>query len=566
MKIEQAIHPWSNWIGDYTSTGHTIFTPGSKDDLIEIVNIAVNNNQRLRAVGAAHSSTSVARPDDILVNMDEMQGVLPLNYLKDSMEYKRDNLVRLHSGTRLKYANRVLLNDIDKAVANMGSFDWQTLIGAISTGTHGSSIYTGPMAESVCSIEMVTVMDVDGEPQVKMRRIEPGNGITDRVAFEREESKHNTELIQDDDTFYSCVVSFGSIGLVYSLTFDVLDKYWLTEKNEALEWNEVKKLLQQESLPGFEYKLPKILKDIYFWEFLVNCAETQGKKTTKNPMCFVRSREKTSAKVKPSDWKNRHEWPPRRDKANCINSIVEDLVRPKIDNASGKILGIKDIGNTIRNNFEKTAKKIPFEGDVDYSRNYWVLRREPDDTKPQEEPEPPPDAISNEIAVPLENTVAAVDMILDIMSRNKYFYPVPFGVRFVAPSRHFLAMQYDRPTCMIEVPMVLPNRTNKQAKEMSEFKKALEEIEKSLCYQKGHLGGRPHWGQYNSLNRNHLEKLYDKLPTFEMIYSRHNAFGTFDNDYTRQIGLKYIATLPSELEEVELEDEMPLYIAAEHVL
>lgn len=563
MTFTPALFGWENWIGDYTKGGLSITAPKTKQALIDIVELAVADGKRLRAIGAGHSTTSVARPDHILVSMDAMQGTLPLDYLKDRLAYKPDNLVRLHAGTRLKYANRVLLGD--KAVANMGSFDWQTLIGAISTGTHGSSIHTGPMADSVRSIEMVTVMDVDGEPQVGMRRIEPTDGITDRASFDRAFSRHKTELIQDDDTFYSAVVSFGSMGLVYSLTLEVLDEYWLTEKNEAVGWNEVKRMLRLETLDGFDYRLPAVLKNNDFWEFLVNAPEVQGKNTTNNPICLVRSRNRRGKASKPGDWKDKHDWPPRRIKSTCGQYFAEDYVRPKIGNESGKVLGIFDVGKKIRKNFEKTADKAPFEGDLSYSRNYWVLRRERDTTKPQEEPDPPPEAISHEIAVPLDKTIQAVEMILDIMARNQYFYAVPFGVRFVAPSPHYLAMQYDRPTCMIEVPMLLPKRDNNRAEDMGDIKKALEALEKALCYAPGHLGGRPHWGQYNCLTRENLPDLYDKLPVFESIYAKHNAFGTFDNLYTRQIGLKP-NLVPLEEEEESEVDWTPLRIATAHVL
>lgn len=549
---------WSNWIGDYDSTGISMEVPRTKADLVQIVASAVANGQRLRAVGAGHSTTSVARPDDVYVTLDEMQGTLPVDHLDPSLRADAPYFVRLLAGTRVKYANRVLLGD--KAVVNMGSFDWQSVIGALSTGTHGSSLYTGPMAESVRSIEMVTVRKVDGQAEVRLRRIEPTHGITDPDAFVRDEDEHDTELIQDDDTFYSAVVSFGTIGLVYSLTLEVTDEYWLKEDNRAIEWNDVKDLLRLESLDGFDYRLPRVLKDNRYWEFLVNAPEAQGKDATKNPMCFVRYRNIVDKKARPSDWKDKYEWPPRRVESSNLQQFVEDHVRPSLDSENGTILLFIDIGNTIRKRFEKDADAPPFDGDVNYSRNYWVLRRERDDTKPQEEPDKPPLAISAEIAVPLENTVAAVDRILDIMARSDYFYAVPFGVRFVAPSEHYLAMQYDRPTCMIEIPMLLPISTDKREEQLHDFKAALQDLEDALCYDPGNLGGRPHWGQYNTLTHDRVADLYPKLPEFERVYSEHNAFGTFDNMYTRQIDLIRSEVAP------KIDTRIPLRIAAEHVL
>ncbi len=69
----------------------------------------------------------------------------------------------------------------------MGSFDWQSLIGAACTGPHGSGMSLGPIADSIISIDMVTVRSVDGQPDVRMRRIEPADGLTDRALFEAAE-------------------------------------------------------------------------------------------------------------------------------------------------------------------------------------------------------------------------------------------------------------------------------------------------------------------------------------------------------------------------------------------
>lgn len=542
--------PWENWIGDYRATDARLRTPASAQEMIDLVSEAVASGKRIRAAGASHSTTSVARPDHFWVQLDEAQAVLPLEHVKGSRESDARNYVRIDAGARLKTVNRVLLGD--KAVYNMGSFDWQSLIGAISTGTHGSGIRLGPIADSVVSIDMVTVRSVDGAPDVRMRRIEPKDGLTDPWSFAAAEP--DMELIQDDDVFFSVVVSFGCIGLVHSLVLDVRDAYWLNEINEAMRWADVKELLTCDA-----GTLPKVLTSNRHWEFVVNGAETRGDDATTNPMCLVLRRNVIETPAKPKDWDDRLAWPPLRTEEGSLQWLVETYVRPGIDNEDGKVLGLFDIGNLIADGFKNLAAEPPFEGGLNHSRNYWVLRRERDDTGPRDEPDPPPDAISCEIAVPVERTIEAVDRILRLMRDSKYFYATPFGVRFVAPSKHYLAPQYGRATTMIEVPLVLPNRAEKRADELPTFKKALADIEHLLCNADDGLDGRPHWGQYNTLHRARLER-YPKLPVFERVYSDHNAFGTFDNDYTRQIGLVRSATPAQEVDHPERR------IAIDHVL
>ncbi len=546
--------PWVNWISDYASAGVGRVAPSTPEELVEVVRQAVADGRRIRVTGAGHSTTSVARPDDVWVTLDQMQAVLPLEHVKSSRRDELDDYVRIDAGTRLKTANRVLLGD--KAVFNMGSFDWQSLIGAACTGTHGSGIELGPIADSIVSIDMVTVREVDGEPDVRMRRIEPADGLTDPGVFAAAEPE--MELIQDDDTFYSAVVSFGCIGLVHSIVLKVRDAYWLNEINEAKTWFEVREtaaVRRRRGAPVGAVRQPAL-------GARGQCGADQGPGRDVQPDVHDPSTQRGAAKTKPADWKDRHDWPPRRDQTSLFQRAAEDLIRPSIDDANGSILLVVDVGDRIAKNFENSADKPPFEGDVNYSKNYWVLRRERDDTLPREEPERPPDAISHEIAVPVEHTVAAVDRILEVMRSSPYFYAVPFGVRFVAASEHYLAPQYGRDTCMIEIPLVLPNDYGKRTDELPTYKQALADIEESLCYGPDNLGGRPHWGQYNELNRERLVELYEKLPEFERVYSQHNAFGTFDNAYTRQIGL-----IRSDVPEAEPElDLTPLRIAVDHLL
>lgn len=58
----------------------------------------------------------------------------------------------------------------------------------------------------------------------------------------------------------------------------------------------------------------------------------------------------------------------------------------------------------------------------------------------------------------LSNIIDAVDEIFSCAARARakdVYFSSPFALRFVAESEALLAMQYDRPTCMIEVPMLV---------------------------------------------------------------------------------------------------------------
>ena len=58
-----------------------------------------------------------------------------------------------------------------------------------------------------------------------------------------QQNLHETgvELIQDDDIFYSAVLSFGSMGIIYSLVIEVEQLYYLRETKLQTTWEELKK-------------------------------------------------------------------------------------------------------------------------------------------------------------------------------------------------------------------------------------------------------------------------------------------------------------------------------------
>jgi hypothetical protein len=53
------------------------------------------------------------------------------------------------------------------------------------------------------------------------------------------------------------------------------------------------------------------------------------------------------------------------------------------------------------------------------------------------------------------------------------------------------------------------------------------------------LGGRPHWGQVNSLSafQGLLETMYPRYADWLQVYSQLNASGVFDSPFTDRVGI-----------------------------
>ena len=54
-------------------------SPGSKEEIVQIVRYAIDNGQRVRVVGAGHSRSDIALSDDIMISLHRYRGVVDLN-------------------------------------------------------------------------------------------------------------------------------------------------------------------------------------------------------------------------------------------------------------------------------------------------------------------------------------------------------------------------------------------------------------------------------------------------------------------------------------------------------
>jgi hypothetical protein len=192
--------------------------------------------------------------------------------------------------------------------------------------------------------------------------------------------------------------------------------------------------------------------------------------------------------------------------------------------------------------------------------SYVALRRlresQPD---PETPPDPPPPAISTEIAVPADQVPEAVEGVFEAVIDSDYEYHIPMGVRFVARGKHSLSPEYrgendrDVPVAKVEVPYtvgeykrlgymtaVFPKFKLGRQQMLGHAKNALGEIEDQLLTMsnRGQLDfARPHMGKTNTLSRSQLADLYDEFEMWEALHQEFDAFGTFDNAFTDRKGI-----------------------------
>src|SRR5205807_1829884 len=138
---------WSNWSGSVKSMPRQVVKPGNIDQLARLVRDYGRDGRHVRVVGAGHSFTPLVQSDDVLMSLDEMQGV-------ESVDTTAGRATVL-GGTRLKKLGGTLFEH-GVAQENLGDIDMQSISGAISTGTHGTGTRFGTLSTQVEGFTLVT--------------------------------------------------------------------------------------------------------------------------------------------------------------------------------------------------------------------------------------------------------------------------------------------------------------------------------------------------------------------------------------------------------------------------
>lgn len=140
-------HTWTNWSKLQRATPARVETPWTYTELQRVVQQAISQGRRIKAVGAGHSFTGIALADGIQLDLSHYTGVVALDPVRQQ--------VTLRAGTRLWQIPQ-LLADTGLALQNLGDINKQSLAGAISTSTHGTGLGFGGLASQVVGCELIT--------------------------------------------------------------------------------------------------------------------------------------------------------------------------------------------------------------------------------------------------------------------------------------------------------------------------------------------------------------------------------------------------------------------------
>ncbi len=471
---------WKNYSDTQIVQPLRQYQPESLEDIIEIVQEAEKHKLHVRAIGSGHSWSDVMVTPDFLVRPERLNKVIPLDTSLLKADVDTKTLFQVESGISIRELNKEL-DARGLALPNMGGYDAQTIVGVISTSTHGSGIQFGPLDQIIESLELVSEGGV-------VYRIEPANGITRPAAYKKKYP--DRQLIQDDDWFNAVVMSMGCMGIIYSVMLRVQEKFWLKEVRTMSSWSKVKK----------ELKKGDILQKNRHCELYISPYKETG-----DYPCLVTIRNiTTDIQSLSADKENRNFFsemlasiPQVRRFLNFMFNL-EPKITPGIIKSS--LEGLVDKGYT------KESYKVFHIGMASQIT-----------------------ALSQEIGFPMKEHkyIAAIDRLLEMVQEHEalgeWYHTASITIRFVKASNAFLSMMHGYDTCIVEIIMV---KDTYGAFEM------MHRYENEM-YK---FAGRPHWGQVNSLTYEAIQSLYPEFDKWLEVYNRLNQKGTFASPFTKRVG------------------------------
>lgn len=179
-------HVHYTWAKTFQSRPELYIKPQSLEEVQKVVTLARRCRRRLVVVGCGHSPSDITCSSSWMMNLDDYSKVLNVDKAKKTLV--------VEGGIRLRQLNTEA-NRHGLTMPNLGSIDEQSIVGAIATATHGSSLRHGLLSDSVRSLRIVLA-----------------NGEAVRCSKD-----------QSQELFRAALVSLGALGIIVEVEFQMVD-------------------------------------------------------------------------------------------------------------------------------------------------------------------------------------------------------------------------------------------------------------------------------------------------------------------------------------------------------
>ncbi|KAF4304275.1 putative d-arabinono- -lactone oxidase protein [Botryosphaeria dothidea] len=192
-------HTHHTWARTFHSYPELYIRPESLAEIQKAVVLARRCRRRIVLVGCGHSPSDLTCTSGWMMNLDKFNRVLRVDREKGTL--------LVQGGTRLYQLNEAG-KEYGLTMPNLGSINQQSIVGAMSTATHGSSLSHGLLSGAVRSLRLVL-----------------SNGSSVLCSAE-----------QNVDLFRAALVSLGALGIIVEVEYQMIP-------HANIEWHQALKPL-----------------------------------------------------------------------------------------------------------------------------------------------------------------------------------------------------------------------------------------------------------------------------------------------------------------------------------
>ncbi len=463
--IKTAQKKWENRHEVFTEQIQDLYIGGNEPDLgalesyndttkalQQLIADAIQTNTPFRSLGAGWSWSKIATAKDGIM-LDTKPLNLTMNIAPSSVvpSYTGDvnKLVFAQCGNGVWEISRELRAK-KLSLKTTGASNGQTIVGAMSTGAHGSSFDVGAVQDYVIGMHLIVGpnrhiwLERKSAPVVAPSFIE----------------KLETELVQDDDLFNAALVSFGNFGIIHAVLVETEDIFLLETYMQRVPYDATLKKLM-ETLDFSNAQLPCGNERPFHFEVRLN------------PYDMDKGAYVSTFYKRP--YRNQYPKPVANgeglgpgDDAPCFIGKITDAIPALVPILVNKLLA---------GAFTLFSKQFGTLGEI---FNNTTLHGK---------------LFSSAIGIPLNQVQRVTDIIFEL---NKTAGPFPglFSYRFIKKSQATLAFTRFNFTCILELDGSFSDTT------MNFYRAVWKKLdEEKIPYT-------VHWGKMNELNFERISNMY----------------------------------------------------------
>ena len=222
---------WFNWAELAGGRVEAFHEPASLGDIVRVVQEAEAANQRVRVVGSGWAFEDIAYSPDVMLSLARLNTVL--NYVTDpdsgallQSDVRGRTLVHVEAGMKVATLN-LQLAARNLAMSTLGGSNGQSIVGALTTSTHGGDFAEPPFCDLVHAVHLVGPggqeywIERDSAPVTSSNRLGHVLPCPD------------TLIVRDDELFDAVVMGLGRFGIIYSVVLESVPAYLLARERFA---------------------------------------------------------------------------------------------------------------------------------------------------------------------------------------------------------------------------------------------------------------------------------------------------------------------------------------------